>query len=41
MAIGVNIFLIDGTSFGQNMKTSVIEATQVQSQADLYMSGEK
>lgn len=41
MAVWVNIFLIDGTSFGQNMKTSVIEATQVEAKADLHISGEK
>ncbi|MDD3793935.1 MAG: hypothetical protein PHI37_03925 [Candidatus Gracilibacteria bacterium] len=37
LAIGINIFLIDGTDIGNKLKTSVLDSNQNEIKADLYI----
>ncbi|NVP17350.1 hypothetical protein HUU51_01405 [Candidatus Gracilibacteria bacterium] len=37
LAIGINIFLVDGTNIGNKLKTSVLDSNQSEIKADLYI----
>jgi len=40
LAFGINVFLIDGTQIGQNLKANVLQPISTETQADIFLQKE-